>query len=126
MHFFILVFSDPILFSLSFLCLFLPLSLYSTFLLGFLLFSFIACLLLYSPYSSLYPFAHLCLLLLLLLLLILFLSSCSSFLYFLPFNFLSAFSAYFSNFFFLFYFSYFALFSTFFNYLVLILDFNYC
>ena len=42
------------------------------------------------------------------------------------FQFLSAFSAYFSAFFFLFYFSYFVLFSILFNYLVLILDFNWC
>ena len=48
------------------------------------------------------------------------------FLHFLPFIFLSAFSAYFSTFFYLFCFSYFVLFSTLFNYLVLILDFNYC
>ena len=52
--------------------------------------------------------------------------SCPSFLYFLPFNFLSPFSAYFSIFFFLFCFSYFVLFSILFNYLVLILDYNYC
>ena len=37
----------------------LSLSLSSTFLLGFLLLSFFAFVLLYSPYSSLYPFVHL-------------------------------------------------------------------
>ena len=42
------------------------------------------------------------------------------------FQFLSAFFAYFSAFFFLFYFSYFVLFPILFNYLVLILDFNWC
>ena len=51
---------------------------------------------------------------------------CSSYQYFLPFKFSSAFSAYFSTFFFLFCFSYFVLVSTLFNYLVLMLDFNYC
>ena len=53
-------------------------------------------------------------------------SFCSSYQYFLPFKFSSAFSAYFSTFFFLFCFSYFVLVSTLFNYLVLMLDFNYC
>ena len=55
-----------------------------------------------------------------------FLSACSYFLYLLSLILFSAFSAYFSTFFFLFYFSYCVLFSTLFNYLVLILGFNYC
>ena len=93
-------------------------SLSSTFFLGFFLHSFFACLLLYSPYSF-YLFAHLCFFYYQFF-------PCSSYQYFLPFKFSSAFSAYFSTFFFLFCFSYFVLVSTLFNYLVLMLDFNYC
>ena len=68
----------------------------------------------YIPFTLLFIFLHVCVLLLL--------SSCASFPYFLP---LSAFSAYFSICFFLIRFSYFVFSSTLFNHLVLILDFNY-
>ena len=88
----------------------------------FLLLSFFACLLLYSPYSSLYLFAHSCFFIIIIIIFI----PCSSFLYFQTFSFSPAFSAYFSTFFFLFYFSYFAIFSILFNYLMLALNFNYC
>ena len=93
----------------------ISLSLSSLFLVGFLLLSFFTCLLLLLLFSlSFWVYAFY------------YYPSVLLFLHFLPFIFLSAFSAYFSIFFFLFCFSYFVLFSTLFNYLVLILDFNYC
>ena len=95
----------------------ISLSLSSLFLVGFLLLSFFTCLLLHSTYSFLYLFGYMRFIIILL-----YFFSCIFYLSF----FLSAFSAYFSTFFFLFCFSYFVLFSTLFNYLVLILDFNYC
>ena len=93
----------------------ISLSLSSLFLVGFLLLSFFTCLLLLLLFSlSFWVYAFY------------YYPSVLLFLHFLPFIFLSAFSAYFSTFFYLFCFSYFVLFSTLFNYLVLILDFNYC
>ena len=86
----------------------LSLSLSSTFLLGFLLLPFFACVLLYSPYSSLYAFVHLrvfifiiiiiIIVIIIIIIIIIIISSCSFFLYFQPCIFLT--------FFFLFYFSY--------------------
>ena len=138
-HFFVLVFSDPTLFSLSFPVFYNPCLLLSTFLLClsllilyFLFLSFLSVtfflaafclspltffvyhLIFLSAFISFFPSLLsssfiCCLFSIPLTLLFILLFSCSSFLYFVPFNFLSAFSAYF--FIFPFYFPYFAFFS---------------
>ena len=115
-YFFILVISDAILFNLFLLlCSCFPVFYFLSFSLVFLCISsaFSFCYSLFICLSSTFFLAGF------------YLSPLTFFFYHLIF--LSAsMSFYFSTFFFLFYFSYFVLFSTFFNYLVLILEFNYC
>ena len=152
-YFFILVFSDPILFSLFlFLCSTFPvfyflsfpsvflctsstfsfsfslfLCITSTFFLAaFYLFPLTLPLFILCLSSIMFPLLFSLTFCAFVFFLLSFLSACSYFLYLLSLILFSAFSAYFSTFFFLFYFSYFTFFSTLFNCLVLILDFNYC